>query len=51
MARDDFSYMRPSRREGEAIMPSLKSSQIEIVVAVETSGSIGAGWTIDRLAP
>ncbi len=40
MARDDFSYMRPSRREGEAILPSLKSSQIDIVVAVDTSGSI-----------
>lgn len=43
MARDDFSYMRPSRREGDAILPSLKSSQIEIVVAVDTSGSIRAG--------
>jgi predicted metal-dependent peptidase len=42
MARDDFSYMRPSRREGEAILPSLKSSQIEIAVAVDTSGSIRA---------
>jgi predicted metal-dependent peptidase len=40
MARDDFSYMRPSRREGDAILPSLKSSQIEIVVAIDTSGSI-----------
>jgi predicted metal-dependent peptidase len=40
MARDDFSYMRPSRREGDAILPSLKSSQVEIVVAVDTSGSI-----------
>jgi predicted metal-dependent peptidase len=43
MARDDFSYMRPSRREGEAILPSLKSAQIEIVVAVDTSGSVRAG--------
>ncbi len=40
MARDDFSYMRPSRREGDAILPSLKSSQVEIAVAVDTSGSI-----------
>ncbi len=40
LARDDFSYMRPSRREGDAILPSLKSSQIEIAVAVDTSGSI-----------
>ena len=43
MARDDFSYMRPSRREGDAILPSLKSSQIDIVVALDTSGSIKAG--------
>jgi predicted metal-dependent peptidase len=45
MARDDFSYMRPSRREGEgnAILPSLRSNQVEVVVAVDTSGSIKAG--------
>lgn len=42
VARDDFSYMRPSRREGDAILPSLKSSQVDIVVAVDTSGSIKA---------
>jgi predicted metal-dependent peptidase len=39
-ARDDFSYMRPSRREGDAILPSLRSSQIDLLVAVDTSGSI-----------
>jgi predicted metal-dependent peptidase len=39
-ARDDFSYMRPSRREGAAILPSLRSAQIAVVVAVDTSGSI-----------
>ncbi len=39
-ARDDFSYMRPSRREGNAILPSLRSSQIDLAVAVDTSGSI-----------
>ncbi len=38
--RDDFSYMRPSRREGEAILPSLRSMQIDIAVALDTSGSI-----------
>lgn len=42
LARDDFSYMRPSRREGDAILPSLKSSQVNIAVAVDTSGSIKA---------
>ncbi|MEJ2591442.1 MAG: VWA-like domain-containing protein [Candidatus Thiodiazotropha sp.] len=40
MARDDFSYMRPSRREGEFILPSLRSNQVELVVALDTSGSI-----------
>jgi predicted metal-dependent peptidase len=32
--------MRPSRREGEAIFPSLRSSQTDIVVVLDTSGSI-----------
>jgi predicted metal-dependent peptidase len=40
LARDDFSYMRPSRREGEFILPSLRSQQLDLVVAVDTSGSI-----------
>jgi predicted metal-dependent peptidase len=39
-ARDDYSYMRPSRREGEYILPSLRSHQIDIVVAIDTSGSV-----------
>jgi predicted metal-dependent peptidase len=38
--RDDYSYMRPSRREGEAIFPSLRSSQVDVVVVLDTSGSI-----------
>ncbi|HUT39749.1 MAG TPA: VWA-like domain-containing protein [Gammaproteobacteria bacterium] len=42
VARDDYSYMRPSRREGEAIFPSLRSSQTDIVVVLDTSGSIRA---------
>ncbi len=42
IARDDFSYMRPSRREGDAILPSLKSSQVDIAVAIDTSGSVKA---------
>jgi predicted metal-dependent peptidase len=41
-SRDDYSYMRPSRREGEAIFPSLRSSQADIVVVLDTSGSIKA---------
>jgi len=41
-ARDDYSYMRPSRREGDAIFPSLRSAQTDIVVVLDTSGSIRA---------
>jgi predicted metal-dependent peptidase len=40
-ARDDYSYMRPSRREGNVIFPSLRSGQIDLVVALDTSGSVG----------
>jgi len=40
-ARNDYNYMRPSRREGEMILPSLKSSQCDLIVAIDTSGSIG----------
>ncbi|HHH39256.1 MAG TPA: hypothetical protein ENK50_06765 [Sedimenticola sp.] len=42
-ARDDYSYMRPSRREGEFILPSLRSQQVDLVVALDTSASIGDG--------
>ena len=41
-SRDDYSYMRPSRREGEAIFPSLRSAQTEMLVVLDTSGSIKA---------
>jgi predicted metal-dependent peptidase len=40
LARDDYSYSRPSRREGDFILPSLRSQQLDLVVAVDTSGSI-----------
>ena len=40
VARDDYSYMRPSRREGAAILPTLKSTQVDVVVLLDTSGSI-----------
>jgi len=39
-ARDDYSYMRPSRREGEAIMPSLRSHELDVAVVIDSSGSI-----------
>ncbi len=41
-ARDDYSYLRPSRREGNYILPSLRSHQLEVAVAIDTSGSISA---------
>lgn len=40
-SRDDYSFQRPSRREGEAILPSLSSNMIDVLVVVDTSGSIG----------
>ncbi len=40
VARDDFTYMRPSRREGTALLPSLRSAQVDLVVAIDTSGSV-----------
>ena len=41
-SRDDYSYMRPSRREGAAIFPTLRSNQVDVLVVVDTSGSIRA---------
>jgi predicted metal-dependent peptidase len=40
LGRNDYSYRRPSRREGPALMPSLASEDIDIVVAIDTSGSL-----------
>ena len=41
IARDDYSYSRPSSRRGEpAIYPSLRSGQVNVMVALDTSGSI-----------
>ncbi len=40
VARDDYSYQRPSRREGDAILPTLKSAQVSVAVVLDTSGSI-----------
>ncbi len=42
VSRDDYNYSRPSRREGQAIFPSLRSCQVDIVVALDTSGSVGS---------
>ena len=39
-ARSDYNYARPSRRDGDFIMPSLRSNEINVVVALDTSGSV-----------
>src|SRR3546814_8712080 len=40
IAREDYSFGRPSRREGEALLPALHSGQVELVLVLDTSGSI-----------
>ncbi len=41
IARDDYTYMRPSSRRGDpAVYPSLRSAQLNIVIALDISGSI-----------
>ena len=40
VARTDYSFARPSRREGDAILPGLRAAQIDVVVVIDTSGSI-----------
>ena len=39
-ARDDYSFRRPSRREGEALLPSLHSGSVRVLLALDTSGSV-----------
>ncbi len=42
-ARDDYSYARPSSRRGDpAVYPSLRSHETNVVVVIDTSGSISA---------
>ena len=41
VARDDYSFQRPSRREGDALLPRLSSGEVDLCVALDTSGSIG----------
>ena len=41
-ARNDYSYARPSTRRGDpAVFPGMRSEEIDLVVAIDTSGSIG----------
>jgi len=48
----DFSYNRPSRRSRATgiFMPSIKKENIEIVIAIDTSGSIGQEELSDFLS-
>lgn len=39
-AREDYSFQRPSRRDGAAILPRLHASQLELFVVLDTSGSV-----------
>ncbi len=39
-ARDDYSFQRASRRESSALMPRLHSQSVNVVVALDTSGSV-----------
>jgi len=39
-ARDDYSFQRTSRRESAALMPRLHSQSVDVVVALDTSGSV-----------
>jgi len=39
-ARDDYDFSHPSRREGAAILPGLRSGKVNLTVALDTSGSI-----------
>ena len=41
LARDDYSFQRPNRRGGEALLPGIASRQLNLVVTLDTSGSVG----------
>jgi predicted metal-dependent peptidase len=41
IARDDYSFQRPPRREGAALLPRLSSTVADLCVVLDTSGSIG----------
>jgi predicted metal-dependent peptidase len=39
-ARDDYSFTRPRRRDGDALLPRLSSGALRLVAVLDTSGSI-----------
>lgn len=40
LAREEWSFARPSRRSGDVLLPGLASASVDLVVALDTSGSI-----------
>ena len=42
VARDDYSFQRPSRRDDAALLPRLASAGIDLHVVLDTSGSVAA---------
>jgi predicted metal-dependent peptidase len=40
VAREDYGFTRPSRREGDALLPVLRSGAVDLVLALDTSGSV-----------
>ena len=40
VTREDYSYRRPSRREGDALLPRLAGGEVDLYIALDTSGSI-----------
>jgi predicted metal-dependent peptidase len=48
-ARDDYTWQRPSRREGDVVWPSLRSHTGDIHVAIDVSGSVGGADLADFL--
>lgn len=41
IARDDYSFQRPARRDGSALLPRLASAGVDLYIALDTSGSVG----------
>lgn len=49
--KNDFTFMRPSKRSGEVIFPGMnKDEQLNLVVALDTSGSISQTMLRDFLS-
>ncbi len=40
VAREDYSFQRLSRRDGNALLPRLHSDEVDLFIALDTSGSI-----------